>query len=323
MGALPDHAIATLADLAEGKSTRDLAGRAASISERYRAGGGSAGVIRDADDALAYALARMPATYAAARAALEALAARAPHFAPLTVTDFGCGPGTACLAAMEAFPGADDLLLVDQNRPLLEMARKLLAGAPKVAVVEGPIGALGSTELPGADLVLGAYVLNELDEAGALDLAARAWEISRGALVLVEPGTPAVWARLMAVRARLIDRGAVVAAPCSHQSACPVTQPDWCHFSERLPRSRAHRLLKAAEAPFEDEKYSYVAFVRPSIALEPARPRVVGPVLEDKAAVSLKLCQPDGALELRRVGKRDKEVYRAVRRLSWGDRALS
>ena len=33
---------------------------------------------------------------------------------------------------------------------------------------------------------------------------------------------------------------------------------DWCHFSQRLPRSRDHMLLKDASVPFEDERYSYV-----------------------------------------------------------------
>ena len=42
------------------------------ISETYRAGGGS-GAIRSEADALAYALARMPATYAAVAASLNAL----------------------------------------------------------------------------------------------------------------------------------------------------------------------------------------------------------------------------------------------------------
>jgi len=45
-------------------------------------------------------------------------------------------------------------------------------------------------------------VLNELDEAAAFDLALRAWAATEGALMLVEPGTPAAWARLMAIRAR-------------------------------------------------------------------------------------------------------------------------
>ena len=51
------------------------------ISQTYRDGGGS-GAIRSETDALAYALARMPATYAAVTASLNALREITPDFAP-------------------------------------------------------------------------------------------------------------------------------------------------------------------------------------------------------------------------------------------------
>ena len=55
--------------------------RAALISQTYRDGGGS-GAIRTEIDALAYALVRMPATYAAVTASLDALRILVPDFAP-------------------------------------------------------------------------------------------------------------------------------------------------------------------------------------------------------------------------------------------------
>ena len=62
-----------------GLSRSDAAARAAVISQTYRDGGGS-GAIRSEADALAYALARMPATYAAVTASLNALAEITPDF---------------------------------------------------------------------------------------------------------------------------------------------------------------------------------------------------------------------------------------------------
>src|SRR4051812_13020879 len=88
----------------EGVSRKDMATRAARTSSAYRAGKGSAGVIREADDALAYALARLPATYAACARVFEEAVARAPDFAPRRLLDAGVGPAAASWAALEAWP---------------------------------------------------------------------------------------------------------------------------------------------------------------------------------------------------------------------------
>ncbi len=65
---LPAELQAALSDRLEGLSRQDTAQRAARISQTYREGGTSGG-IRSEIDAMAYALARMPATYAAVTAA--------------------------------------------------------------------------------------------------------------------------------------------------------------------------------------------------------------------------------------------------------------
>jgi ribosomal protein RSM22 (predicted rRNA methylase) len=106
-------------------------------------------------------------------------------------------------------------------------------------------------------------------------------------------------------------------APCSHDGACPLASPDWCHFAQRLPRSRDHRLAKGAEAPFEDEKFIYFIASRPHVAASAAT-RVLAPPRAGKPGIELKLCTPAG-LERRFVPRRDKPAHAAVRRLGWGD----
>ena len=69
---LPAELKAALDARLRGFSRNDAADRAALISKTYRDGGGS-GTIKSETDALAYALARMPATYAAVTASLNAL----------------------------------------------------------------------------------------------------------------------------------------------------------------------------------------------------------------------------------------------------------
>src|SRR6202000_576533 len=105
----------------EGLSRHDVAARAARISKTYRDGGGS-GSIKSETDALAYALARMPATYAAITATLNALGEARPDFAPQTLLDVGAGPGTASFAAAAAFASLKSFTLLDANSALRTLA---------------------------------------------------------------------------------------------------------------------------------------------------------------------------------------------------------
>src|SRR6202795_709903 len=104
---LPAELKAALDGKLRGFSRNDAASRSATISQTYRDGGGS-GAIRSEADALAYALARMPATYAAVTASLNALREITPHFAPKSLLDVGAGPGTSRWAAAEAFSSLRD-----------------------------------------------------------------------------------------------------------------------------------------------------------------------------------------------------------------------
>ena len=121
---LPAELKAALDAKLHGLSRNDAAERAADISKTYRDGGGS-GAIRSEADALAYALARMPATYAAVTASLNALAEIRPDFAPKSLLDVGAGPGTASWAAAEAFSSLQDFTLLDANAALRTLALDL------------------------------------------------------------------------------------------------------------------------------------------------------------------------------------------------------
>ena len=122
---LPAELKAALDAKLRGFSRSDAADRAASISKTYRDGGGS-GAIRTETDALAYALARMPATYAAVTASLNALCEIRPDFAPTSLLDVGAGPGTATWAAAEAFPSLQGFALLDANDALRTLALDLV-----------------------------------------------------------------------------------------------------------------------------------------------------------------------------------------------------
>jgi ribosomal protein RSM22 (predicted rRNA methylase) len=313
---LPAELKAALARKAEGLSRNDAAQRAGTISRTYRDGGGSHG-IRTGADALAYALARMPATYAAVAASLNALTEITPDFAPTSLLDIGAGPGTATWAASEAFSSLDTFTLLDANTALRDLATGLAQSHPRLSEIRYEAGDARKllATAPAAEFVIASYVINELGENERAALADAMWEKTRDTLLVVEPGTPAGYARIVDLRARLIAKGAHVIAPCPHEAACPMTKPDWCHFTQRLQRSRAHKHLKGADLPYEDEKFSYVVLSR-TVAQRPAR--VLAQPLITKIAVTVKICAADG-IKTASVPHRDKAAYKRAKKWNWGN----
>lgn len=293
----------------EGVGRAGLAARARRTSEAYRAGKGSAGVIAGGDDALAYALTRAPATYAACMAAF----AQAPDLAPASLLDAGSGTGAASWAAARTWPGIARVTLLDSNAAFLDLASRLAAAGDFAEVAQLRADLTAPSPLPEADLVTASYALAELPDLAAV---ARLWAAARWMLVLVEPGTPAGYRRILAARAALIAAGARIAAPCARMGECPLAPPDWCHFSVRLPRGRDHRLAKGADAPFEDERFAYLIATRSDPPAAAAR--VLAPPRAGKLGIEFKLCTPAG-LERRFVPRRDKAAHAAARRLDWGD----
>jgi ribosomal protein RSM22 (predicted rRNA methylase) len=295
-------------------------------------------VMASRADAAAYAAYRMPATVAATTAAIRQLRLSLPDWSPATLLDFGAGTGAATWAVTAELASVESMTLLEQSPEAIRLGTAIFA-ASRVSPLESATwrswrlaeaaqGAAGRTaagrdaELPAADLATSAYVLGELtpgQQVALVGLAARA----APAVVLIEPGTPAGHRRILAARDQLLAAGFLVAAPCPHQLGCPLaTEGEWCHFGARLPRSAVHRQAKGAELAYEDEKFSYVAMVRPEAAGRPDWPagRVVRRPLQRKGLVMLDLCAADGSSRRELVSKSKGEAYRRARKTSWGDR---
>lgn len=317
MDALPAWIGATLDRNLENVSRAALREAALAASQGYRAGGGSAGIRSDLD-ALAYAVVRMPATYAAAGAALRQAARAIPDFAPRSLLDLGSGPGTAAWAALSVWPSLTQASLIDHNAHLLALAQQFGADAPlDVAIRQADIAdalAAGAA----ADVVIASYTLAELAPAALAATVGRLWTAARRLVVVVEPGTMDGFKRILACRELLLGQGAALVAPCSHQQACPLaTAARWCHFGVRLPRSRAHMLSKGASLPYEDEKFSYLAAGKAFDRLARGE-RILASPKVGKAGVTLMLCRPETAAQ-RIVPRRQKQAYKAAKALGWGD----
>ncbi|ESY85505.1 methyltransferase type 11 [Mesorhizobium australicum] len=297
----------------------DLKQAAKTLSDRYRAELRDGRLHMAQDMAVkAYLATRMPATYAAVRASLDALAEARPDFAPATLLDVGAGPGTVLWATSDLWPELELATLLEASAAVRKVGETLAADAITARTVwrAGDV-TTDIADLQSAELVTCAYVLDEIAPASLPKMVDRLWQLTRDTLLIVEPGTPAGWLRILAVRAQLIAAGAHVLAPCPHEAPCPLKPPDWCHFSRRVARSRLHRLAKEAEVPWEDEKFIYVAASRQPAVFRAAR--VVAPPKSGSGKVVLKLCEANGSASERLFTKRDGDAFKVARRADWGD----
>ncbi|MBX3581516.1 MAG: methyltransferase type 11 [Rhizobiaceae bacterium] len=303
----------------EGTPLAALREAADRLSRRYRAETRDGRMHLDDDIAIkAYLAARLPATYAAIRAGMEQVAYATPGFRPRTLIDIGAGPGSVLWAASDCWESLETATLIEASAAARKAGMALSENAALPATLWQSGDATTSLKAGGpADLVTLSYVLDELAPEAIGQLIDRLWALTAGTLLIIEPGTPAGWQRILSVRSRLIEAGAHVVAPCPHHAPCPIQSPDWCHFSRRVARSRLHRLTKNADVPWEDEKFIYLAASR--LPPERREARILAPPIHGKGRIDLKLCLPDGTSSQKLVSKRNGEVYRYVRRLDWGD----
>jgi ribosomal protein RSM22 (predicted rRNA methylase) len=298
-------------------NANNLASTAAILSQRYRDERRNSGYyVSSEDEALAYLATRLPATYAAIRAVFSAIVDARADFSPAAMLDVGAGPGTALWAATDCWPDIAEATLVEANPVFLRIGQELAAGAA-LPGTEWQRMDIARSQIDGPrGLVTAAYVLNEIAPEHRLAVVEQLWRLTSVMLVIVEPGTPSGWQHILAARERLIVAGGHIVAPCPHTRPCPLAPPDWCHFSQRLSRSAVHRRAKGADIGWEDEKFSYLAVSRNSLATSAsrivARPRKAG------GHVTLKLCRPDGTAGNTVVSRREGDRYKQARRSEWG-----
>jgi len=316
---LPPRLRQAVDKMLEGTPLPALQAAANQLSRRYRSETRDGHLhVGEMIAAKAYLAARLPATYAAIRRAISDVAELNAGDAPRTLMDVGAGPGTALWAALEEWPQIEEAILIEASEAMRQVGESLAQEIGPTRLSWRDMKIEGG--LPGiepADLVTLCYVLDELEPATAEALIGRLWALTKEVLLIVEPGTSAGWQRILKARRELIEAGAHIMAPCVHQITCPIVEPDWCHFSRRVARSRIHRLAKGGEVPWEDEKFVYIAASRlPSSA---RRSRVLAPPKVASGMVRLKLCNPEGEVEERLVTRREGAGFKAAKRLAWGD----
>lgn len=300
-------------------STQDRRAAALELSNLYRSHQPSK--ISDSSQAvfLAYIATRMPATFSVVQTVLEEFL-ELTNESPKSMLDIGAGPATASFAALELFDDLNEVSLFEKQKRFQDLAIELarLSAVEKIVNATWQIGSIEeNVTFPISDLAIASYSLSEMPISLAKTVAQKAFDCAVLGLVIIEPGTPQGFERILALRTHLLAHGAYIAAPCAHQLNCPMVTPDFCHFSKRLVREAFHREAKNASLPFEDEKFSYlIATKSPKTTYFG---RLIKRPIKSAGHVTLDICH-EGKIERQVVGRSNKARYKTARKSSWGDR---
>lgn len=317
MADFPEEIRTRIEELAGQISLSRLKEIANAISERYRDEENKQGkvlVSRD-EEALAYAVVRMPATFGAVSDALAYGCECADLSEVKTMLDVGAGCGAASFAAAGQLK-LTEVTCLEREPAMQRLGKELMTGKEVLRDAKWISGNLVTQELScKADLVLSSYVLNELKDEEQILAVQKLWQSAQQALLILEPGTRAGFQVINRIREYVLEQGGHIAAPCPHEGVCRLSKEDWCHNAVRIQRSRVHRLIKG-EVPYEDEKYSYLLAVKN----EPSRAenRVLRHPYIEKGFVRVNLCTKEENREVT-IRKKDGDLYKKARKAKQGD----
>jgi ribosomal protein RSM22 (predicted rRNA methylase) len=256
---------------------------------------------------------------------------------PMTVLDFGSGPGTGALACMDWIvtsgrPGIR-VLSVDRSHPAGRDARRLWEVYCRTTGVhsstlevyeadlekphKGPVWNRIREAAP-YEVIIMANSLNELFTGFDDPLARRALLVAEalpllhphGTMMVVEPALRSVTRDLHRLRDELLKQGScTVYSPCLHEQACPalVCVDDWCH-EERpwIPPASIQAIDQAVGFIKDALKFSYLLLRKDGRTIVRRKPdvfRVVSELRELKGEKRAWLCNELGRSEVGRLDR--------------------
>ncbi len=317
---LPNEIWSIIEEKVNKKNPKNLADNFRNISDRYMAKKVGEPLIKSSEEALAYCISRMPATFCAMTEALkhsiEMLNISNDSFE--SMLDVGSGTASATLAVLKSF-NIKNIKCIERENYMSNIAKDFFT-SNDISWYSEDVTKI-STEDFKSDLVVSAYMVNELAENDLLRTVDFLWNNTKKMLLIVDPGTPDDYARMMAVRKHLIGKGAQIIAPCLTNMPCKLDKDDWCAFTTRVERNKLQKLVKDADAPYEDEKYTYLAFVRDDSLVSDSinGSRIIREPQITQNYIDLKLCQNDGTITSKKVTKSDKELFKKVKKSNNGD----
>jgi ribosomal protein RSM22 (predicted rRNA methylase) len=233
--------------------------------------------------------------------------------------DYGCGPGTASLAALiylsknkqrpsQTIP----IFLYDKESKIMTLASKLVASTAKNLGLPVQIQCLHrASDLKHSTTpnVLAGNIINELRDFKFFEAELNLEAINT--VLFLEPSHRASSQKLITLRELVLDKknseaqyGLKPTGPCTHQQRCPLADSKhWCHFSEPMTSERLRRMnLAIFDNPRLWLKFSYLLLTkpRPTAASSNLWHRAIGDVhMSGPDHLAIDLCQPDTKRVLR------------------------
>ena len=239
-----------------------------------------------------------------------------------SVVDFGGGPGTF-LFAISKFKTLNKYTNVERSDSFIGIMNVLVEEFLSSSTTHTHVDSiscnylkLGSQDIPTSDLCVFSYTLCERENSPVClsDLVEHS-----NMVLIIEPGTPSGFNNIIQARDKLIEKGFGTIAPCTVSNGfCPLrdSESDWCHFVERVDRSRIQRHLKNGVLGYEYEKYSYLLMSKNSIHSDGKR--IISRPNYTKHSISFDICSEKNS-HIVITKKENKSEFKIVKKSIRGD----
>ena len=276
-------------------------------------------IISNSNQALSYVSSRMPETAVVINNVLSILNKIINISNEInSVLDLGSGTGSALWALENFLKSNTDVLAIEKQEAMLNCSKELSKNLNlNIDYMQEDVLSKAASQIENKDMVLESFMLNEMsenDRRKTLDLM-----ISKSdkLIILIEPGTPVSYQKMMQDRDYLLSKDLHLILPCMHANKCPL-QNDYCNFSVRVNRTKISKQIKNASLGYEDEKYFYLIFSKQPFENKFDNMVLRKPVYR-KSCVDLKLCNNCGDVKNITITKNNKQNYATAKDLKHGD----
>ncbi|MBC7475534.1 MAG: rRNA methyltransferase [Candidatus Sericytochromatia bacterium] len=277
--------------------------------------------INSKEEIVAYLAVRLPATYAVFASIIKKVAPFIDTNDFTSLLDLGSGSGTVMYAMIDFFLELNNITLIERDKFLIEKGKSISNNSDYQQLKQANWicqDLKNISNIKKHHVVTSSYVLNEIENNKKEAFINEAWDKTEKMFILVEPGTPQGFNNIKNARSQIIDLGGKIIAPCPSQNICPIIENDWCHFSQRVQRTKYQRLLKEGTESYEDEKFSYIVSLKDYSVSKDDLSRIIRHPQIHKGHIDLKLCTEKGLNEIT-ISKKENELYKKARKIEWGD----